>query len=148
MSTLGLSGSALSMAQASSDGGAVFISRCAVCHGPQAGGIPGTFPPLRAQVVAFAKIPQGREYLMTVVMKGLMGELKVGGTAYNGVMPAQSALSDSEVAAVVNFLGSDLGRSDYATPSLKGTDVAAIRARIGDQSAKVTRESRPTLTDQ
>ncbi|HXA36753.1 MAG TPA: c-type cytochrome, partial [Steroidobacteraceae bacterium] len=75
-------------------GAAVFSSRCAVCHGPQAAGIPGSFPSLHEQVVAFAKIPQGRDYLVMVVTTGLMGPLKVGGVSYNGVMPAQSGLSE------------------------------------------------------
>src|SRR5450432_1341005 len=102
---------AAATAAAAGDAGAsVFASRCAVCHGPQAAGIPGSFPPLREQVVAFAKIPQGRDYLVMVVTTGLMGSLKVGGVTYNGVMPAQSGLSEAEVAGVLSYLANGLGK--------------------------------------
>jgi len=40
-------------------GAAVFVGRCAVCHGPEASGIPGSFPSLHEQIIAFAKTPEG-----------------------------------------------------------------------------------------
>ena len=52
--------------------------------------------------MAFAKIPQGRDYLVMVVTTGLMGNLKLGGVTYNGAMPAQSGLSETEVAEVLS----------------------------------------------
>jgi mono/diheme cytochrome c family protein len=128
---------------AASDGAAVFANRCAVCHGPQAAGIPGTFPSLHEQVVAFAKIPQGRDYLVMVVTSGLMGNLKVGGVNYNGVMPAQTELAETEIAAVLSYLASDLGKNESGTAALSATDVAEARARHADKSAQATRALRP-----
>jgi mono/diheme cytochrome c family protein len=128
---------------AGSAGAAVFANRCAVCHGPQAAGIPGTFPSLHEQVVAFAKIPEGRDYLVMVVTSGLMGNLKVGGVNYNGVMPAQSGLSEAEVAAVLNYLASDLGNNESGAAALSAADVTDARARHADKSAQATRALRP-----
>jgi mono/diheme cytochrome c family protein len=128
---------------AGSAGAAVFANRCAVCHGQQAAGIPGSFPSLHEQVVAFAKIPQGRDYLVMVVTTGLMGSLKVGGVNYNGVMPAQSGLSEAEVAAVLSYLASDLGKDDSGAATLAATDVSDARARHPDNSAQSTRTLRP-----
>jgi mono/diheme cytochrome c family protein len=128
---------------ADSAGAAVFADRCAVCHGPQAAGIPGSFPSLHEQVVAFAKMPQGRDYLVMVVTTGLMGSLKVGGVAYNGVMPAQSGLSEAEVAAVLSYLVGDLGKNDSAAAALSAGDVTDARARHIDKSAQATRALRP-----
>jgi mono/diheme cytochrome c family protein len=125
-----------------SAGAAVFASRCAVCHGPQGAGIPGTFPSLHEQVVAFAKIPQGRDYLVMVVTTGLMGNLNVGGVNYNGVMPAQSGLSEGEIAAVLSYLASDLGKNDPVA-ALSAADVTSARARHADKSAQATRALRP-----
>jgi mono/diheme cytochrome c family protein len=125
-----------------SGGAAVFADRCAVCHGPQAAGIPGSFPSLHEQVVAFAKIPQGRDYLVMVVTAGLMGNLRLGGVNYNGAMPAQSGLNEAEVAAVLSFLASDLGRNEQVM-ALSPTEVAEVRARHPDQSAQTTRALRP-----
>jgi mono/diheme cytochrome c family protein len=124
-------------------GATVFANRCAVCHGPEAAGIPGSFPSLHEQVVAFAKLPEGRDYLVMVVTTGLMGSLKVGGVSYNGVMPAQSGLSEADVAAVLSYLASNLGKSDSGSPPLSATDVTDARARHADKSAQATRALRP-----
>jgi len=128
---------------AGSAGAAIFASRCAVCHGPEAAGIPGAFPSLHEQVAAFAKIPEGRDYLVMVVTNGLMGNLKVGGVDYNGVMPAQSGLGEAEVAAVLNYLASDLGKNEPGTAALSAADVTGARARHADKSAQATRALRP-----
>jgi mono/diheme cytochrome c family protein len=115
-------------------GAGIFAARCAVCHGQQAAGIPGTFPSLHEQVVAFAKSPEGRDYLIMVVSSGLMGELKVAGVRYNNVMPAQSGLSEEDVAAVLNYLsGAAIGAAD----------VKEARTRHADNSAQSTRTLRP-----
>jgi mono/diheme cytochrome c family protein len=124
-------------------GATVFAGRCAVCHGPEAAGIPGSFPSLHEQIVAFAKLPQGRDYLVMVVTTGLMGSLKVGGVSYNGVMPAQSGLSEAEVAAVLSYLAADLGKNDSGPVPLSPADVADTRARHTDKSAQATRALRP-----
>jgi mono/diheme cytochrome c family protein len=124
-------------------GAAVFGNRCAVCHGPEAAGRPGSFPSLHEQIAAFAKLPQGRDYLVMVVTTGLMGSLKVGGVTYNGVMPAQSGLSEAEIAAVLSYLAADLGKNDLGPVSLSPADVADARARHTDKSAQATRALRP-----
>jgi mono/diheme cytochrome c family protein len=128
-------------------GASVFADRCAVCHGPQAAGIPGSFPSLHEQVVGFAKTPQGREYLVMVVTTGLMGGLEVGGVSYNGVMPAQSGLSEAEVAAVLSYLASDMGRNPSVPAAVSAGDVTEVRVRHPDKSAQATRALRPA-TDQ
>jgi len=127
-------------------GANIFAGRCAVCHGPEAAGIPGSFPSLHQQIVAFAKTSQGRDYLVMVVTTGLMGEVKVGGVRYRGVMPAQSGLSEAEVAAVLTYLASDRGK-DVAAPVLTAADVADSRTRHPDRSAQSTRALRPTLAE-
>jgi mono/diheme cytochrome c family protein len=81
-----------------------------------------------------------------VVTTGLMGDLKVGGVSYRGVMPAQSGLSEAEVAAVLTYLASDRGK-DAAAPGLTAADVADSRARHPDRSAQSTRALRPTLAE-
>jgi mono/diheme cytochrome c family protein len=127
-------------------GDAVFAGRCAVCHGPDAAGIPGSFPSLHEQIVAFAKTPPGRDYLVMVVTTGLMGELKVGGITYRGVMPAQSGLSEADIAAVITFLGSDRGKNASA-PVLTAAEVAEIHARHPDRTPQGTRALRPILPE-
>jgi mono/diheme cytochrome c family protein len=125
-----------------SAGATVFANRCAACHGAEGAGIPGSIPSLHEQVVEFAKIPQGRDYLVMVVTTGLMGNLKVGGIAYNNVMPAQSGLSETEIAAVLSYLASNLGKNDSAA-ALSAADVTDARGRHADKSPQATRALRP-----
>ena len=147
--SLGLGAAAAILPAAADDpvsGAAVFAGRCAVCHGPEAAGIPGSFPSLHEQIIAFAKTSEGREYLVMVVTTGLMGELKVDGATYSGVMPAQSGLSEEEIAAVLAYLASDRGK--IAAPPLAAADVTAARERHPDRSAQATRALRPALAAQ
>ena len=127
-------------------GAGVFAGRCAVCHGPGAAGIPGAFPSLHEQIAAFAKTPEGRDYLVMVVTTGLMGDLRIGGVSYRGVMPAQSGLSEAEVAAVLSYLAA--GRvAGVGAPALSEADVTAARARHPDKSAQATHALRPAYPE-
>ncbi len=134
------------LADEAGPGATIFASRCAVCHGREAAGIPGSFPSLHEQIVAFGKLPEGRDYLIMVVTTGLMGELKVAGGAYRGVMPAQSGLSETDVAAVLSYLASDRGKL-AGPPALVAADVTAARARHPDKSALSTRALRPPFPE-
>jgi mono/diheme cytochrome c family protein len=125
-------------------GATVFAGRCAVCHGAEAAGIPGSFPSLHEQIVAFGKTPQGRDYLAMVVTTGLMGELKVAGVTYRGVRPPQSGLTEAEVAAVLSYLAGNRAK-DLGPPALTAQDVTDARARHPNQSAQATYALRPTL---
>jgi len=129
-------------------GATVFANHCAVCHGPEAAGIPGSFPALHEQIVGFAKTPAGREYLVMVVTTGLIGELQVAGNTFHGVMPPQSTLSELEVAAVLNYLGSGLGKIKPPTPPFGAKEVSEVRARHADNSPQNTRALRPTASAQ
>ena len=124
-------------------GSEVFSSHCAVCHGAQAGGIPGSFPSLHGQILRFSKIPAGRDYLVMVVTTGLFGPLSIEGVSYNGAMPAQGALSEAEVASVLNYLASDLGKNDLGDAAFTADEVARARAQHADRSAQATRALRP-----
>ncbi|MGZ6184880.1 MAG: c-type cytochrome [Candidatus Binataceae bacterium] len=64
----------------------LYTLNCWGCHKPRAEGIPGTVPRLADSMADFLRVPGGREYLVEVP----------------GV--AASALSDAEVAQVLNWL--------------------------------------------
>jgi mono/diheme cytochrome c family protein len=85
--------------------------------------------------VAFAKSEQGRDYLIMVLTSGLMGELKVGGVRYNNVMPAQSGLSEADVAAVLSYLASGLGKNEQGAAHAP----AYLRTMTGLKSARRAR---------
>ena len=86
------------------DDGATIYKRCAACHLASGAGVPGAFPPLKADVRSLAASAAGRRYLALVVIRGVSGPITVEGKTYRGTMPAQGGLNDAQVAAVLNFV--------------------------------------------
>jgi mono/diheme cytochrome c family protein len=125
----------------------VFAGHCAVCHGAKAEGIPGSFPPLAGQIHAFAAMPAGRDYLVMAVSAGLIGALTVAGGSYQGAMPAQSMLSEAEVAAVLNYLASGSGKNKSGAASFNEAEVSAVRARHAGVTGPAALALRPALPD-
>jgi mono/diheme cytochrome c family protein len=97
----------------------VYQTSCVACHGATGAGIPGAFPPLAGAGDAMGDAVTHA----TIIKKGLMGEIVVLGTTYNGVMPPQ-ALSDYEIAAVATFERNSWGNDHgIVTPD----DVAKVK---------------------
>ena len=126
-------------------GAAVFAAHCAVCHGQDALGVAGSFPPLKGQVTAFAKLPAGRDYLVTAVSGGLIGSVQVAGETYTGAMPAQNMLSEAEVAAVLSFLASDGGKAKTGVQAFDVKEIVAIRSRHPGVAGAAALALRPSL---
>lgn len=72
---------------------------CMGCHGPQAQGVPGKVPPLAGSLALFMRSPEGRNYV-----------LRVPGAA-------NSALSDPELTAVLNWLAESFPAADQPRPA-------------------------------
>ncbi len=101
-------------------GKAVFESTCAACHQPDGRGVAGVFPP-----VADSDFFKERPYEMAhIVLNGRSGEIVVNGQHYNGVMPPQE-LSDDDIAAVINYVSTDM---NGGKPVLDGAQVREMRA--------------------
>ena len=117
------------------DDGATISKRCAACHLANGAGVPGAFPPLKSDVRSLATTAAGRRYLALVVIRGVSGPITVEGKAYRGMMPAQGALNDAQVAAVLNHVV----RSGSAKP-FTPREIAGYRAgSAGLNSAAVGR---------
>jgi hypothetical protein len=74
-----------------------YILHCQGCHLADGAGTPGKVPALRNEVGRFLQVPGGREFL-----------IQVPGTA-------QSALSDAEVAAVLNWILENFSKEQLPT---------------------------------
>ncbi|MBU1494580.1 MAG: cytochrome c, partial [Actinobacteria bacterium] len=98
-------------------GEAVYRSICAACHQADGAGLPGVFPPLAGNPSV-----EDADYVRTVIGAGLSGPLEVNGVAYDGVMPAQSQLSDDDVEAVIAYLQAGLPGAG-AAPAAAGDPV-------------------------
>jgi len=130
------------LAQADVDGAALYTQHCSACHQATGAGIPSAFPPLAGHVGEL--VAADRAYPAKVVLFGLMGQILVAGTTYNGVMPGLApVLSDAQVAGILNHVlvawddVEALGDAfepytaeeiaGWRTPALQMTDVHAIR---------------------
>ncbi len=122
--------------------GAVLFARCAACHLPGGEGVPGTFPPLGAQIPRYAASRAGREYMVTAVSHGLAGSLLVDGDAFNGFMPAQG-LGDDEAVAVLNYVVRAIAKAGPGAKAFTRAEVAAIRRRHATAMAQDSRALRP-----
>jgi nitrite reductase (NO-forming)/hydroxylamine reductase len=111
------------------DGAALFQQQCAVCHQPQGQGLAGQFPPLAHNPDIFLS----EDFPLRVVLFGLGGKLIVNGQAIDSVMPPlANALTDAQIAAVVNYVrgawGNDALRPKSLEPVMPAM-VAGLRQR-------------------
>jgi len=88
---------------AKADGLEIFNAHCAICHQPNAAGIPGMYPPLADSIGSYVTLPQGRAYLVHVVSFGMTGPISVHDQLYNGMMQPWPLLTDEEVAQVLGL---------------------------------------------
>lgn len=102
---------------------------CAACHLDNGSGIPGTFPPLRNRSAKMAALDGGREYLITVVSFGLMGNIQAAGQSYAGVMPGHAgSMQAGAVAAALNYLVFELNDDAEAGNNVKPFSVREVNA--------------------
>ena len=94
-------------------GADVFTAVCASCHQAGGVGLGSQFPPLAGNPNV-----DDAAYVEDVIRNGLSGPIEVNGTTYDGVMPAQSSLSDADVAAVITYI-----QSGFATPAAPAPEV-------------------------
>jgi len=95
---------------ASASPGEDYMLYCMGCHGAEARGVPGKIPPLAGALARFMRTSEGRNYV-----------LRVPGAA-------NSALSDTRLAAVLNWLTERYGVPDEARPA-PFTEEEVTRAR-------------------
>ncbi len=91
----------------------------------------GAFPPLAGHFPELLKRADGRTYVGKVLLFGLEGEISVSGNNYAGAMPPWNALSDDDIAAVLNYVSNawDNGKSLPADfKPFTSDEIKAIRA--------------------
>ena len=87
-------------------GKGVYLGNCQACHTANGAGQPGLIPPL-----GDSEWVTGNEKRLTMILlKGLMGPVKVKGASYTGVMPPwEAALNDKKIAAVLTYIRQEWG---------------------------------------
>lgn len=95
------------------NGETLYAQNCSSCHGNNAEGVPGAFPPL----VNSEWITGDKTTPIQILLNGLQGEIEVNGKTYDGMMPSFKArLSAAEMAAILNYLR-DQSQGDLASIS-------------------------------
>ncbi len=123
-------GSAPGAAQETTAGATIFAKRCAVCHQPNGQGVPGVYPPITETLGHFLATPSGRSYLGEVVAFGLAGAITVGGQRYVGQMKLAPALSDQELADVLNHVLTSFNGASLPADAapFAAAEIAVLRA--------------------
>ncbi|HYX07340.1 MAG TPA: cytochrome c [Bacteroidales bacterium] len=101
----------------------VYNRTCLACHQTNGQGVPGTFPPL----VETKKVLGSKDTLITLLLKGMSGQVEVKGEMYSGTMPPQDYLSDEELANVLTYIRKNFGNSASAVTE---EEVKSIREKI------------------
>ena len=81
-------------------GQALFAGTCSTCHQPNGEGMAGVFPPLAKSSVLAANPKR----IVEIMMHGLNGPVTVNGKQYNSTMPAQTQLTDDEIANIGTYV--------------------------------------------
>ncbi len=91
-----------------SDGGQLYISRCATCHQYNGLGVGADFPPL----INTEWVTGDKTRLIKVVLGGLTGKIHVNGKTYEGSMPPwRDFLNDEQLASILTYIRSSWGNS-------------------------------------
>lgn len=109
-------------------GSQVYVTNCVACHQAGGTGMAGAFPPLAGHVPDLLKRTDGRTYVGKVLLFGLEGEISVDGRNYAGTMPAWQALSDNDIAAVLNYVSNAWDNGKSLRADFKPFTAAEIKA--------------------
>ena len=96
-------------------GKGVYLGNCQACHTANGAGQPGLIPPLGGS----EWVTGNEKRLSMILLKGLMGPVKVKGGTFNGVMPPwEAALNDKKIAAVLTYIRQEWGnKAGPVTPA-------------------------------
>ncbi|HRO27839.1 MAG TPA: cytochrome D1 domain-containing protein, partial [Luteimonas sp.] len=138
-------------ADAASDGQKAYLDNCAACHQPDGKGLAGAFPPLAGSDWLQGKTPAE---VASTVLTGLEGEIVVNGVTYDSLMPAQSHISDADIAAITTYVLNSWGNpggsvsvaevTAQRTALAVSTDPAQGQVHPGTSQAQAAYEGAPS----
>jgi len=101
----------------------IYTTYCAPCHQGNGKGAAGRFPPLAES----SWVNGNTTRLITIILKGLQGNIEVNGTGYNGVMPQQNFLTDVETAEVLTYIRQNFGNK---ASTVTREEIKALRSKL------------------
>ncbi len=97
----------------------LYVLNCQSCHMENGEGLEGVYPPL-----AKTGYLKDSKKIIDIILNGQSGEISVNGKNYNTDMPAQSNLTDQQIADVLTYIRSSWGNKYSA---IKSAQVKAQR---------------------
>ncbi|MEA3188837.1 MAG: hypothetical protein QOD99_2667 [Chthoniobacter sp.] len=128
----GAPGEAAKGPSAADEGKRYFTQNCVSCHQATGLGVPGQYPPLAKSEF----VNGGSQRLAMILLKGLIGPVKVSGTQYNGAMPAwEKTLTDKKIAAILTYIRQEWGNQ---APEVTVEHMTAARKELAGRSESFT----------
>ncbi|HVU04681.1 MAG TPA: copper-containing nitrite reductase [Polyangiaceae bacterium] len=103
-------------------GKSVFATTCITCHQATGLGMPNTFPPLAGSDYL---VKNEKTKIISTVLNGFTGPIRVNGATFNSTMPPWSHLGDDDIANVITYVLNSWG-NDHGVVS--PAEVARVRA--------------------
>jgi mono/diheme cytochrome c family protein len=103
-----------------SKGKKVYEQYCLSCHMPDGAGVPRLNPPLRGTTW----VTGDKNRLIDVILNGLDEPVDIDGETYQNPMPAQSQLTNQQVADVLTYIRKSFGNNASA---VSAAEVASRR---------------------
>ncbi|GBR40964.1 cytochrome c class I [Neoasaia chiangmaiensis NBRC 101099] len=98
--------------------------QCGICHHGGRGQAAET-PPLFGRIDQIADSPEGKHYIIDVLLNGLSGPITATGQTFSWSMPAFNRRSDEEIARILTWVARQGHMSD--PPVFTAADIAAQR---------------------
>ncbi len=105
------------------DGKILYTQICLGCHQEDGGGVPSMNPPL----IGTSYVLGDKTELISIILKGLSGKVKINGKTYSNIMASQAYLKDDQIAAILTYVRSSFGNSASA---IKPEEVKAVRSKL------------------
>lgn len=122
-------------------GKASYMANCMACHQPTGVGLAGAFPPL-ANSDSFAKLKPAD--VAANILQGKTGQMTVNEVVYNNIMPAQTHITDGDIANIVTYVFNSWGNQGG---SISADEVAALRSGVGASSDPAQGERHTTARE-
>ena len=100
----------------------VYDTYCLPCHQADGSGVPTMNPPL----IKTSWVLGSKTVLVEQVLKGSANKVEIDGEKFHGAMPAQTQLTDQQIADVLTYVRNSFGnKASIVTP----VEVKSIRAK-------------------
>lgn len=126
---------------AQTTGATLFETHCSACHQPDGSGTVGLAPSIKGD--HWKALSKDRQYLLSVLTKGLSGRIEVNGQVFIGNMPSFSAqLDDAALAILAQHVRTLQGHAQQGD-AYSSEEVSVVRQLAGGPPQ--TRQRRQAL---